>query len=80
MLVVVMVSCRSWSGRLAGRRRLDVGSRGRTSGAGVSVKVGAVALGGLDVDVPPWLLATWRTMARPRPVPPCHAERARSTR
>ena len=30
--------------------------------------------------VPPWLVATWRTMARPRPVPPVSRLRARSTR
>ena len=29
---------------------------------------------------PPWLLATWRTMARPSPVPPVSRLRARSTR
>ena len=29
---------------------------------------------------PPWLSATWRTMARPRPVPPVSRLRARSTR
>ncbi len=29
---------------------------------------------------PPWLLATWRTMASPSPVPPVSRLRARSTR
>ena len=29
---------------------------------------------------PPWLAATWRTMASPRPVPPVSRLRARSTR
>src|SRR5690606_27843555 len=29
---------------------------------------------------PRWLLMTWRTMARPSPVPPVRRERARSTR
>ena len=29
---------------------------------------------------PPWLLATWRTIARPRPVPPVVRLRARLTR
>src|SRR5205823_2803925 len=30
--------------------------------------------------LPPWLVATWRTMARPSPVPPVSLLRARSTR
>ena len=69
---------------LAGRRPTSHVGRSRVR---VALVQGRVRVNGRTdpsvdstVTSPPWLLATWRTIARPRPVPPVPRDLARSTR
>ena len=58
------------------------GAGGRVDGPGTSVSVKVVPAPSWETTCtsPPWLWAMWRTMARPRPVPPVSRALARSTR